>query len=224
MFQGLFQAKKRWIAVAATILIAAAVLTVFQEQTRSLEAEAARLAELLALEPGMTVGEVGGGSGEMSIQMARHVGPTGHVFVNELDAERLDEIHETVAESAAQNITVIEGSADDTHLPAACCDAIYMRRVYHHLTDPQEINASLFRALRPGGRLAVIDFAPDQAIFFVRWFAERPEGVSEDRGGHGVPRRIVSEELAEAGFQQERVIPDWSGAPFSPHFCVLFRR
>ena len=224
MIKRLFQTKKRWIAVVAAILIAASAPTVFREQPRSFEAEAVRLAEVLALDPGMNVGEIGAGSGEMSMRMAQHVGPTGHVFVNELDAERLGEIREIVAEAAAQNITVIEGSVDDTHLPEACCDAIYMRRVYHHLTDPQEINASLFRALRPGGRLAVIDFEPDQAIFFVRWFAGRPEGVSKDRGGHGVPGRIVSEELAEAGFQQEQVIADWSGAPFFPHFCVLFRK
>ncbi len=224
MLKGLYKAKKRLLAVVAAVLIAAAALTVSQEQTRSFEAEAVRLAELLALEPGMTVGEIGAGAGEMSIRMARRVGPTGHVFVNELDPERLDEIREAVAEAEVQNVTVIEGSVDDTNLPGACCDVIYMRRVYHHFTDPQEINASLYRALSPGGRLAVIDFAPDQAIFFVRWFVGRPEGVSEDRGGHGVPRRIVSEELAEAGFQQERVIADWSGAPFFPHFCVLFRR
>ena len=127
-------------------------------------------------------------------------------------------------EAGLENVTVVEGSVDGANLPEACCDAIYMRRVYHHFTAPQEMNASLQRAVRPGGRLAVIDFTAEDAIFFVRWFMGLPEGVPENRGGHGVPVRIVSEELAEAGFEQERAIADWAGAPVSPHFCVLSRR
>ena len=224
MRRGFFKSNKRLVAAVAVVLIAATALTIYREQARSFEAEAARLEELLAVEPGTIVGEIGAGGGEMALRMAQRVGPTGHVFINELDPERLEEIRDAVADAALQNVTIIEGSEDDANLPEACCDAIYMRRVYHHITHPEELNASLHRALRPGGRLAVIDFTPDDAIFFVRWFAGRPEGVPQDRGGHGVPIRIVSAEMIEAGFQQERVIWDWAGGPFFPHFCVLFQR
>lgn len=223
MRNGFLKRKKKWIALFS-VLIAVAAFAIFQWQARSFEAEAVRLGELLAVEPGMVIGEIGAGGGEMALWMARRVGPTGRVFVNELDPERLDEIREAVADAALQNVTIVEGSEDDANLPEACCDAIYMRRVYHHITDPRELNASLHRALRPGGRLAVIDFTPEEAIFFVRWFAGQPEGVPQDRGGHGVPVRIVSAELAEAGFQQERVFADWAGVPFFRHFCVLFRK
>jgi SAM-dependent methyltransferase len=48
----------------------------------------------------------------------------------------------------------------ESGLPAACCDAIVLRRVYHHLSDPAAINASLLPSLRPGGLLAVIDLPP----------------------------------------------------------------
>jgi predicted methyltransferase len=47
-----------------------------------------------------------------------------------------------------------------TNLPEGCCDSIVMRLVYHHLTKPAEIDASLFRSLKPGGLLAVIDEEP----------------------------------------------------------------
>ena len=222
--RGFLKENKRLAAAVAVVLIAATALTIYREQALRFEAEAVRLEELLAVEPGMTVAEIGAGRGEMALRMAQRVGPTGHVFINELNPERLEDIRGAMADAGLQNVTIIEGSEDDVNLPEACCDAIYMRRVYHHITHPKALNASLHRALRPGGRLAVIDFTPDDAIFFVRWFAGRPEGVPQDRDGHGVPIRIVSAEMAQAGFRQERVIADWAGGPFFPHFCVLFQR
>jgi SAM-dependent methyltransferase len=221
---GALNKNKRLIGAVAVALIAATALTIYRGQARSFEAEAVRLAELLAVEPGTIVGEIGAGDGEMALRMARRVGPSGHVFINELDPALLGDIRDAVADAGLQNVTLIQGSEDDVNLPEACCDAIYMRRVYHHITHPQELNASLHRALRPGGRLAVIDFTPDEAVFFLRWFAGRPEGVPQDRRGHGVPIRIVSTEMAEAGFRQQRIIEDWAGGPLSPHFCVLFQR
>jgi len=69
-------------------------------------------------------------------------------------------------------------SATETGLPAGCCDAILLRGVYHHLTEPTAALVSLRRALRPGGRLLVIDFAP------VWWLAPwTPKGIPKDRGG-----------------------------------------
>ena len=58
------------------------------------------------------------------------------------------------------NVTVVEGDATDTRLPEGCCDAVFMRDVFHHLTDAAAINASIARALRPGGVFVVIDFLP----------------------------------------------------------------
>jgi len=90
-----------------------------------------------------------------------------------------------------------------------------MRNVYHHLGDVKAFNASLRRAIRPGGRLAVIDFAPD-AFFHL---PSRPDGAAGERTGHGVLPRAVVAEMAAAGFELEREIPDWGGHLF----LVLFR-
>jgi SAM-dependent methyltransferase len=100
-------------------------------------------------------------------------------------------------------VVIIEGSADDTGLPPGCCDAIFLRHVYHHITDPQPMNESLLRALRPDGRLAVIDFNPPTRL------VPSPEGVPKDRRGHGMPVEILIEEMTTHGFAVAERIDDW---------------
>jgi SAM-dependent methyltransferase len=94
-------------------------------------------------------------------------------------------------------------------LPPGCCDAIVLRRVYHHLTEPASINAALLQALRPGGVLAVIDFPPP---FF--W----------GRGALGVPSKAVVSEVAASGFEQLRLIEDWPGRGPLATYCAVFRK
>jgi ubiquinone/menaquinone biosynthesis C-methylase UbiE len=171
--------------------------------------EMPRLREVLTLEAGRVVADVGAGKGELSVALAREVGTQGHVFSTEIDALRLRRLRETVIADKLDNVTVVEAHAAETGLPANCCDAIVLRRVYHHLTDPAGINASLLRSLRPGGVLAVIDFPPP---FFL------------SRGAFGVPSKIVTSEVASSGFELLRLIDDWPGrGPFGS-YCLVFRK
>lgn len=87
-----------------------------------------------------------------------------------------------------------------------------MRRVYHHFTEPGRMDASLLASLRPGGRLAVIDFEP-------RGGGSPPPGVPANRQGHGVPKSIVVEELTRAGFEHVRTEAWVDGM-----FLALFRK
>ena len=91
----------------------------------------------------------------------------------------------------------MEGTADDTKLPSSCCDTIFLRHVYHHLTQPQEFDKNLVRSLKPGAHLAIIDFPPSSNLAPV-------EGVPKNRGGHGIPEKVVVEELTTAGLQVEK--------------------
>src|SRR5579862_7520397 len=120
------------------------------------QADADRLAAMLQLRPGMVVADVGAGSGWMTVMLGARVGPRGHVFSTEIDPRNLGRIRGAVAAAQLHNVTVVQSTASDTGLPANCCEVILLRRVYHHLTDPADIDRSLFHALRPGGRLAVL--------------------------------------------------------------------
>ena len=121
------------------------------------EAEVERLADVLDIQPGDTVADVGAGDGWLSIEVATLVGESGQVFATELSADRRDAIRTAVAAAGLDNVTVVEAGEHETNLPPSCCDAIFLRRVYHHLTDPAATNASLHAALKPGGRLAVVE-------------------------------------------------------------------
>ena len=77
--------------------------------------------------------------------------------------------------------------------------------VYHHLTAPVEMDASLMRSLKSGGRLAVIDFPPRQSLSQ----SDPVKGVPQNRGGHGIPKKILVDELTSAGFIVEKTIDDW---------------
>jgi len=182
--------------------------------------EMPRLRQVLALKPGMSVADVGAGKGEVTVALAAEVGPSGHVFSTEIDTEALEQIRAVVAAATLENVTVVRAHARETGLPISCCDAILLRRVYHHLTDPAATNTSLLRALRPGGALAVIDFPPTLSWLW-SW---PPRGVPRNRGGHGVEARLVIEEVTASGFELVQVIDDWPGRSPLTSYCAVFRR
>ena len=171
--------------------------------------EMSRLRQVLGLEAGKVVADVGAGKGELSFALARELGPAGRVFSTEIDPERLARLREAVVTAKLGNVTVLEGTSSEAGLPPGCCDAIVLRRVYHHLTEPRDFNRSLLRALRPGGVLAVIDFPPP---FFL------------SRGDFGVPAENVHSEVASSGFALVRRFDDWPGRGPLGSYCMLFRK
>lgn len=183
------------------------------------EDEVARLADRLALGAGSYVADVGAGDGEYALALARRVGPEGRVYATEIDAEKRAAIERAAREAGLANVVVIEALEDATGLPEACCDAAFLRDVYHHLTKPEPTLASLHAALRPGGRLLVIDFRP--TLWLAPW---TPEGIPEDRGGHGVPPEIVVREGQAAGFEHVGLDESWQSGWLHSLFAVSFRR
>lgn len=193
--------KNRWCAVALAIVAAYACARV-NAQRQDDAADAARLVEVLDLKQGSMVADIGAGSGELTLRLARTVGPSGRVFSTDVNPERLREIREAVEREQLQQVMVLEAGSVRTNLPVACCDAVFMRHVYHHIGGPPEMNASLFASLKPGGRVAIIDFAPDSG-------RSAPAGRRDQGDAHGVTADTVIEELRGAGFIEVRQLP-WS--------------
>ena len=158
-------------------------------------ADAERLIKALEIHAGSFVGEIGAGDGALSLAIARAVGDTGRVYSNELNKDRLKGIGAAAEKANVTNVTPIEGREAETNFPDACCDAIFMRNVYHHFGDPAAMNASLLKSLKPGGRLAILDFTPPPGK------DTAPPGKRGEDGQHGVTPPTVEQELKAVGFE-----------------------
>jgi ubiquinone/menaquinone biosynthesis C-methylase UbiE len=149
------------------------------------------LIDVLELRKGSVVADVGAGDGDQTLAIARHIGPEGKIYSTEVGSLR--NLRRTVEQSTLSNVTIIEGHPKRTNLPEQCCNAIYMRRVYHHIKYPDEFNNSLWQSLKPGGRLAIIDFEP-------RGSEANPSGRASG-SQHGVTAATAVSELKKAGFK-----------------------
>jgi ubiquinone/menaquinone biosynthesis C-methylase UbiE len=178
------------------------------------EDEIRRLARVMDWKAGQVIADVGAGEGEIGIAAAGIVGSRGKVFLTELDKQKLDQLEKEKQRRKLGNVIVVAAAEKETKLPDSCCDAIVLRHVYHHFTAPTEMDASLMRSLKPGGRLAVIDFAPRKSLTE----SDPVKGVPANRGGHGIPKKVLVDELKAAGFVVESAIDDWPDGDY----LVLF--
>jgi ubiquinone/menaquinone biosynthesis C-methylase UbiE len=197
-----------------TLLCGVLVLAACHGQAQERKQEADKLAALLNWQPGSVVAEIGAGDGSMTLAAAERVGPTGRVYTTELDPDKLAKLQSLAAEQ--KNIIAVKAGQAETNLPHQCCDSIFLRRVYHHFTEPEKEDASLFESLRPGGLLAVIDFQPGEGPGDLKL----PKGVPKNRGGHGMPKQLLIDELTAAGFQVVATPSDWT----APDYCVVFKK
>jgi ubiquinone/menaquinone biosynthesis C-methylase UbiE len=194
------------------------------DQIKLADVEVRRLVNLLRLEPGMIVADVGAGLGAWAMRFARWTGTSGHVYATEISEEALATLPAVVAREGLSNVTVLNGATDSTNLPAECCDAILTRNVYHYLTEPAAMIRSFAAALKPGGRLAVVDFPP-------RPQTTPPPGVPANRGGLGVPPEIVETEVGVLLRHVTTVpnwapegVPDWVPKEIAPPFVAIFEK
>ena len=153
-----------------------------------------KIFDAIGVREGGTVCEIGAGDGELSLAAARAVGAQGRIYTSELGDARVKALQDKIAGSKLAQITVVPGDAVKTNFPDAACDALFMRNVYHHFADPPKMNASIAAAVKPGGRVAVIDFTPPGKE------AECPADRGKD-GMHGITPDTLSRELKEAGFE-----------------------
>ncbi len=113
----------------------------------------------LALRTGMRVADVGAGTGYFAVPIARAVAPSGRVLAVDVQPEMLEALRARL--EPALPITLVEGEATRTTLDAASVDIVLLANVWHELDDPPAALAEASRILRPGGRLALLDWRAD---------------------------------------------------------------
>jgi ubiquinone/menaquinone biosynthesis C-methylase UbiE len=183
--------------ITAFVISALSITGLLARSSRHDAADAAWLTRVLELGPGSVVGEIGAGEGGVTFALATTVAESGRVFTNELNKDRVKAIEREADKSGVKNVTIVEGRETETNFPDRCCDAIFMRAVYHHFADPPAMNASLLKSLKPGGRLAVIDFTPPPPSDV----SENPAGKRGEDNHHGITLATLQKELKAAGFE-----------------------
>jgi ubiquinone/menaquinone biosynthesis C-methylase UbiE len=135
---------------------------------REMEEEPQRAIEALDLQRGNVVADVGAGSGYMTVRMAERVGPTGRVYANDVQPEMLKMLDERLKKERITNVTLVQGAPDDPRLPADTLDLILMVDVYHEFSEPQKMLRAMYRALKPGGRLVLLEYRKEDPSIPIR--------------------------------------------------------
>jgi ubiquinone/menaquinone biosynthesis C-methylase UbiE len=143
---------------------------------REQEEQPTRLLKALQIKPGEVVADVGAGSGYHTFRIARLVGPRGKVLAVDIQQEMLDIIRRRMKKDNVTNVEPVRGTENDPRLPAGGVDLILMVDVYHEFAQPYEMMQALVRALKPGGRVAFVEFRledPDVPIKLVHKMSTR---------------------------------------------------
>ena len=108
--------------------------------------EADHIIDILQLRPGMTVADLGAGDGDWSEDLLPAIGEDGTLWATEVDEDLVEDLRQRFEDH--NNVRVVLGDDQATGLPPDCCDAIFVRLVYHHFTDPAPMRADLRQALQ----------------------------------------------------------------------------
>src|SRR5215831_518341 len=154
------------------------------EQSRDQAGEAERVMNLLGVTTGLTVADIGAGSGYYTVRLARRVEPKGHVFAEDVVPEYLERLARRVAgEGLTSLVTLVRGDPHDPRLPPGSLDLALLVHMYHEVQQPYGLLWNLRPALRAGARVAVID-------------------ARKQTEAHGTPPELLRCELAAVGYRQ----------------------
>lgn len=162
----------------------------FEVESREVYAHREKIVAAAKVKPGMSVADIGAGTGLFTRLFADAVGPEGKVYAVDIADSFLKHIDKTSADRGFRNVSTILATADSSNLAEGSVDVAFICDTYHHFEFPEKTMSSIHRALRPGGRVVAVDF-------------HRIEGVSSEwvmshvRAGQEVFRR----EIESAGFQ-----------------------
>jgi len=123
---------------------------------------------VLKIAKGASVADIGAGSGFITERLAARVGPTGKVYANDLQPQMLQMLANRLARKKITNVTLVLGDLDDPKLPAASVDLEIMVDVYHEFSRPQAMLRKLREALKPGGRMVLLEYRKEYPTIPIR--------------------------------------------------------
>jgi ubiquinone/menaquinone biosynthesis C-methylase UbiE len=181
----------------------------FEVESREIFARRREIVAACQIQPGETVADIGAGTGLFTLLFADAVGKEGRVIAVDISQKFLDHIASASREEGRRNIDTLLATAASTELAPASIDVAFICDTYHHFEFPQKTLASLFQAVKPGGRVILIDF-------------RRIPGTSSDwvlnhvRAG----QEVFEAEIIAAGFEKVSEEPEL----LQENYFVTFKR
>lgn len=148
--------------------------------------------KLLEIRPGMVIADIGAGSGYFTRRLARRAGPAGKVYAVDIQPAMIDLLRRNAAREGLTNIVPVLGAEADPRLPAASIDLMLLVDVYHEFAHPQAMLRKMREALKPGGRLVLLEYRKEDPDVPIRF--EHKMSVKEVRA-----------ELEAEGFRFEKL-------------------
>jgi cyclopropane fatty-acyl-phospholipid synthase-like methyltransferase len=156
-------------------------LSIFETPGRDQRLQINRVMDILGIQPGKTVADIGAGSGWFTVRAAKRVGSNGVVYAVDINPQATRYVGERAQKEHLQNIKTIQSRPDDPLLPTDSVDSVLMLKTYHEIAHPITLLRTLRAALRPGAKVGIID----------------RNGNGEN---HGIEKNVVIREAREAGY------------------------
>ncbi len=179
-------------------------LGIFEDPNRAKNLQIDRVMDLLHLQPGKVVADIGAGGGWFSVRAAKRVAPSGKVLAEDINPRYIEAIRQRAQKEGLTDIEPLLGTPDDPHLAPNSLDAALMLKVYHEIAHPEVLLGHLRAALKPGARFGIID----------------RNGNGAD---HGLDEKIVRAEVERAGFKQVGRY-DFTKADGQDYFLIFEKR
>lgn len=157
-------------------------LSIFEAPGRDERLQINRVMDMLGIEPGKNVADIGAGSGWFTVRAARRVKGSGSVYAVDINPEAIHYIDQRAKKEQLQNIKTILSQPDDPQVPANSVDAVLLLKTYHEVAHPVVLLRNLRSSLKPGAKIGIID----------------RNGNGEN---HGVSKDVVVREAAAAGYE-----------------------
>jgi predicted methyltransferase len=201
------------IVVTSSPFSAGLALQPFQESDRDRTRDAwqrpAEVFDAMAVKPGHRVADIGSGSGYFTFRLAAKVGAEGKVYAVDIEQKAVDKVRQRKEREKLEQVEAILGESNDPHLPNDL-DSVLIVDSYHEFREFDRMMQAVFRALKPAGRLVIID-------------AESASGRprTEYHRLHSIPAVIVLEELRRNGFVFKESRPGFYDAEYGKKFYLL---
>jgi cyclopropane fatty-acyl-phospholipid synthase-like methyltransferase len=156
-------------------------LSKFEAKDRAQKLQVERVMDILGIKPGVTVADIGAGSGWFTVRAARRIGSASKVYAVDINPDFLQHIRERARTEGFHNIQTILDREDDPLLPPNSVDSVLLIKTYHEVAQPVPFLKNLHKALRPGAKVGIID----------------RNGKGDD---HGIDAAVVIDEARQAGY------------------------